>query len=322
MDLSTLLLYVFALVQALAIPLQSLSSSSTLKRSAGPLPKCGKLTPRKEWRTLTNSEKSRWVGAVKPAYVITCMRVDRWFTALFDTSLRRTCGYDGPTPYWDWSRDHADLFSAPVFEDSPEHGLGGTGDCDSFPEADCTVTTGAFARGFELAWPIPHPLRRNLTILTGWYAHELPQNSTLGPDFVRNTTEQTTGDFFRFQHAMELLHNHVHNFIGGDMGGDCPRAIPDKDCDGVADTFTPNDPLFWLHHAQLDRLWSEWQQNHPSNLYAFSGMPLGPHNGTDPRYDPYAHAHHPMPFDVQSVPVTPSSMFDVESWPLCYRYLD
>ncbi|GLI73314.1 hypothetical protein PoHVEF18_001529 [Penicillium ochrochloron] len=250
---------------------------------------------------------------------------DRWFTYLFDTSLRHNCGYSGPTPYWDWSRDHADLFGSPVFEDSPEYGLGGTGDCGSSPNADCTVATGAFSGStgnFELAWPIPHALRRNLTLITGWYPNELPQNRTLGPEFVRNSTEQTTGDFFRFQRAMTLLHNHVHNFVGGDLAGDCPKALPEGDCQGMAESFTPNDPLFWLHHAQLDRLWNKWQRHHPSNFAAFSGLPFTPHNMTDPRYDPGAHADHQMTFDVQSVPVAPREVFDTQSWPLCYRYAD
>lgn len=26
---------------------------------------------------------------------------------------------------------------------------------------------------------------------------------------------------------------------------------------------SPADPIFWLHHAQIDRLWSVWQANHP-----------------------------------------------------------
>ncbi|PWY94454.1 monooxygenase-like protein [Aspergillus sclerotioniger CBS 115572] len=326
--------------------------------------KCSKLLTRKEWRTLTFSEKAEWVGAVKCLASIRHERLSltkdqtvlegkrslyddfsyahasvehsvhrnayflpwhRWFTYLFDTSLRHTCGYSGPTPYWDWSRDHADLFSSPVFEDSPEYGLGGTGDCDSSPEADCTVTTGAFAPSagnFELAWPIRHSLRRNLTLITGWYPHEQPQNRTLGPDFVRNLTEQTTGDFFRFQHAMELLHNHVHNFVGGDLAGDCPKVLPEEDCQGMAISFTPNDPLFWLHHAQLDRLWSEWQRHHPSNFAAFSGVPLTPYNMTDPRYDLDAHADYQMPFDVLSVAMTPRMVFDTEGWPLCYQYID
>ena len=195
---------------------------------------------------------------------------DRWFLHLFDTSLRQTCGYSGPTPYWDWSRDHANMFDAPVFEDSPEYGLGGTGDCDSSPDADCIVTTGAFAPStgnFELSWPIPHPLRRNLTLITRWFDDELPQNLTLGPDFVRNATQQTTGDFFRFQFAMALMHNHVHNFVGGDLAGDCPKVLPKEDCRGMKISFTPNDPLFWLHHAQLDRLWSKVRLRTPVPYY-------------------------------------------------------
>ncbi|KAJ4369101.1 hypothetical protein N0V83_006185 [Neocucurbitaria cava] len=297
--------------------------------------KCSKLLIRKEWRTLTHSEKTEWVGAVKCLASIRHERLSltkdqtvlegKRSLYLFDTSLRDTCGYNGPTPYWDWSRDHADLFASPVFGDSAEYGLGGTGDCDSSPEADCTVTTGAFAPStgnFELAWPIPHALRRNLTLITGWFDHELPQNRTLGPEFVRNSTEQTTGDFFRFQYAMTLMHNHVHNFVGGDLAGDCPAGLREEDCKGMAISFTPNDPLFWLHHVQLDRLWSEWQRHHPFNFAAFSGMPLNPQNMTDPRYDLNAHADHHMSFDVQSVPVAPRSVFDTESWPLCYRYTD
>ena len=38
-------------------------------------------------------------------------------------------------------------------------------------------------------------------------------------------------------------HNAGHNFIGGHMGG----------------VFSPNDPIFWLHHANVDRLWDAWQ---------------------------------------------------------------
>ena len=39
-------------------------------------------------------------------------------------------------------------------------------------------------------------------------------------------------------------HNAGHRFIGGHMGG----------------AFSPNDPIFWLHHANVDRLWDAWQQ--------------------------------------------------------------
>jgi tyrosinase len=41
-------------------------------------------------------------------------------------------------------------------------------------------------------------------------------------------------------------HGGGHNWVGGTMaGGDSPR-----------------DPLFWLHHGNIDRLWAIWQRNH------------------------------------------------------------
>ncbi|EJT97271.1 Di-copper centre-containing protein [Dacryopinax primogenitus] len=330
--------------------------------------KCDKLLSRREWRTLTLNERAEWIRAVKCLGNIRHPRLSftpdqtvlhgdhslyddfsyahavmdstahfkpyflpwhRWFLHLFDSKLRSTCAYTGPTPFWDWSQDHADLFHSPVFDPDPEHGLGGTGDCDSFSEADCVVTTGAFAPSpssdtgdFTLAWPLPHHLRRNLTLLTGWFEDEQPQNSTLGPSFVQNATLHTTGDFWKFQWYMTLMHNHVHNLVGGDMAGDCPRDLPREDCRGMAIAYTPNDPLFWLHHAQLDRLWSEWQVVDPLNFDAFSGLPLNPTNLSNPHYSPNASTTHLMEFDRLSVSVPVSSMFDHEQWPLCYQYAE
>lgn len=41
----------------------------------------------------------------------------------------------------------------------------------------------------------------------------------------------------------ETPHNVVHGFIGGLMGDPDTAAL---------------DPIFWLHHANIDRIWSEW----------------------------------------------------------------
>ncbi len=30
---------------------------------------------------------------------------------------------------------------------------------------------------------------------------------------------------------------------------------------------SPNDPVFWLHHAFIDKLWAEWQRRHPGSGY-------------------------------------------------------
>jgi tyrosinase len=46
------------------------------------------------------------------------------------------------------------------------------------------------------------------------------------------------------------LHGTVHGDIGGDMG-----RVPTAG----------NDPIFWMHHCNIDRLWASWNQNGGAN---------------------------------------------------------
>ncbi|MGI8419237.1 MAG: tyrosinase family protein [Candidatus Levyibacteriota bacterium] len=67
-------------------------------------------------------------------------------------------------------------------------------------------------------------------------------------------------------------HNRVHAYIGGDMAGNTNQNIV-------------NDPIFFLLHADVDRLWWQWQQQHGQNTYApTSGGPIG-HNLNDVMQD-------------------------------------
>jgi tyrosinase len=55
------------------------------------------------------------------------------------------------------------------------------------------------------------------------------------------------GTFRAFQSTLEgAVHGSVHNAVGGTM----------------ASGSSPADPLFFLHHSNLDRIWSEWQVTH------------------------------------------------------------
>jgi hypothetical protein len=47
-------------------------------------------------------------------------------------------------------------------------------------------------------------------------------------------------------------HNMIHGFVGGDMGR------LDR---------SPNDPLFWMHHANIDRIWTLWHSRNSDGLY-------------------------------------------------------
>jgi tyrosinase len=55
-------------------------------------------------------------------------------------------------------------------------------------------------------------------------------------------------DFTDFSLALEDIHNGVHVWVGGTMS-EIPVAA--------------YDPLFWAHHAMIDRVWRLWQLRHP-----------------------------------------------------------
>ena len=55
--------------------------------------------------------------------------------------------------------------------------------------------------------------------------------------------------FGDFSAAMAGLSRDVRNWTGGHFAGD---------------SYTAYDPIFWFHHANLDRLWSRWQRLHPA----------------------------------------------------------
>jgi tyrosinase len=60
------------------------------------------------------------------------------------------------------------------------------------------------------------------------------------------------------------LHNLVHTWVGGSLSP--PGVRPAIRGTMVLPT-SPNDPIFFLHHANIDRLWGEWQAAHPGKTY-------------------------------------------------------
>ncbi|KAI5776389.1 hypothetical protein EDC01DRAFT_479471 [Geopyxis carbonaria] len=60
--------------------------------------------------------------------------------------------------------------------------------------------------------------------------------------------------------SLESVHDWLHGFIGGDMGDP---------------TYAAFDPIFMMHHCNIDRLGALWQAMHPSldAKYDFSGRP-------------------------------------------------
>ena len=64
------------------------------------------------------------------------------------------------------------------------------------------------------------------------------------------TQTGSTVSWQRFQEVWETrFHNPVHVFVGGDMNSGR----------------SPKDPLFWMHHAFVDKLWADLQSVNPTN---------------------------------------------------------
>ncbi|MEU6532574.1 tyrosinase family protein [Streptomyces sp. NPDC046928] len=152
-------------------------------------------------------------------------------------------------PYWDWTADRSPRSSlwAPDF-------LGGTG-----RGLDGRVMDGPFAFGTG-AWQITVRvdgrtfLRRSL----GTAVRELPTRAEVESVLAMPTYDMapwnSASDGFR-NHLEGWrgpnLHNRVHVWVGGHM----------------ATGASPNDPVFWLHHAYVDKLWAQWQRRHPGSGY-------------------------------------------------------
>ncbi|UYQ65943.1 tyrosinase MelC2 [Streptomyces peucetius] len=153
-------------------------------------------------------------------------------------------------PYWDWTVDRtpaSSLWAADF--------LGGTG-----RSRDGAVMDGPFAAAAG-NWPITvrvdgrDHLRRSL----GARGLQLPTraetDSVLAMPVYDMPPWNSASDGFR-NHLEGWrgvnLHNRVHVWVGGQM----------------ATGVSPNDPVFWLHHAFIDRLWTQWQTRHPDSAYA------------------------------------------------------
>lgn len=189
----------------------------------------------------------------------------RWFLTAFETALRNECGYTGYLPYWDWSQDTADIPSAPVFSENTTIGFGTFGTSDNKYQ----VTDGAFATAAR-AYPSSHIVARNWNPQP-FQTQIFPFNFTypdkyavdaFTPAEVSYIINNFSGDFVEFAAYLDGkraqgMHNAAHlMMIPGDMSNPL---------------YSPNDPLFFLHHANLDRIWAAWQAKSPENANAYGG---------------------------------------------------
>jgi len=256
----------------------------------------------------------------------------RYYVQFLEDSLTKKCGYKGVQPYWDWTIDAHDIYNAGIWDDSPS-GLGRWGD----PGNDFQINTGGFKDQIRL-YPSPHHIRRNFSVFPFTNAAfqnvkgiDVPAaympNTTMVPENVAFMVNGFDGDFIGFQAYFEGLpgpHSGPHLMLAGDMGGLCPFGTGPPDC-YFGTKWTPNDPMFFLHHAMVDKIWYDWQHALPMNKYAFGGGENATFGTSDfvefpTGKPPYLNLSTPIPGDGLWEDVSIWDVLDTQAGKLCYIY--
>jgi tyrosinase len=189
-------------------------------------------------------------------------------------------------PYWRWDAELTTWQNARIWTL-----IGGNGDSTQ----GWRVTTGPFADWTSVIWNgATGTFSSRAGILRQFSSSAISWLAPTQANYDVSPWSESSDGSRSFRQGLEGWgHNSVHERIGGDMGA------------GTA----PNDPVFWLHHANTDRLWARWQQaNGITNYQPTSGGPPG-HNLND------------VLRHLESTTTTPASVLDWTSMGYTYDAL-
>lgn len=177
----------------------------------------------------------------------------------FELDLRDVAGDDSLyIPYWDWPNGNSSGDAGWPFQPTLMGGLGTTPNFE--------VATGPFA-GSTGNWPInvkdigeTHTVLRRVTS-TNPSSSSIPSQSTIRTalsaapydsiPYNSNSFPTTAQAAASFRKSLEFfLHNGPHNWVGN----------ADPFFLDMAARSSPNDPIFFPHHAAIDRIWQIWQE--------------------------------------------------------------
>jgi tyrosinase len=151
-------------------------------------------------------------------------------------------------PYWDWNTD-AEL---PNPTTSPLWDMTNMGQFIG-PSWPVRVAMNPTTGNIELV--DERPLERALgggtlpsrnrvrSVVRDQVVYDMSPFNSSSPGGARNPIEGWVG--------AAAIHNSVHIWVGGDMEL----------------SSSPNDPVFFLHHCNVDRIWAAWQEQHPTSPY-------------------------------------------------------
>lgn len=231
----------------------------------------------------------------------------RVYMNMFEKALKDVTGKDIAIPYWDWTEPtsvtsvFADDFmggngdpaqgyavtTGPFRKDSFQIRIFDTGDIDSiFVDVDTDPNpvpylVRAFGIFKDSTLVLPSAAEINQTLDIATYDSAPWDSSVDSAISFRNSLEGWRGtageqcedgmmDVIATPLRRSQQHNVVHLWVGG-----LPRVNGAIIGGNMVQNSSPNDPVFWLHHANLDRLWSAWMKRHGKVYAPVSGGPHG-----------------------------------------------
>ncbi|MQA28477.1 MAG: tyrosinase family protein [Luteitalea sp.] len=195
----------------------------------------------------------------------------RFMLLQLELNLQRVLGNDATfgLPYWDWAADGertpATQRTAPIWSPTCMGGSGSpvaTGPF-AFNAADATswrvrITADSNGNLVQTNRGLRRALGAAIPNLPG--PNRLPRKAHTAAalaeaDYDRPNWNSASGGFRNLVEGWQdnlvvrapALHNRVHVFVGGDM----------------SPSTSPNDPVFYLNHCNVDRIWEAWMRPPP-----------------------------------------------------------
>jgi len=220
---------------------------------------------------IMQAEWTHEVGAFLPFH--------RFLMHTHEKLMRDECGYKGAQPYWYEQIDAGRVNESALLD--PVYGFGGagTGPNNCIEDGPFKDYINPLGPGHEIA---DHCISRNFNVEASWW---MAQSFI---DYCRKY--ETFADFWWCAHGASHLGGH------GAIGGTLRNAIS-----------SPGDPLFYLHHTFLDKVWSDWQLLSPSTRI-FGKDAMGGTNRPNP-------CNNVDPKTFISAPRDPASPLPYPPWP-------
>ncbi|KAI9711766.1 MAG: hypothetical protein M1820_001911 [Bogoriella megaspora] len=222
----------------------------------------------------------------------------RIFVQTYENALREQCQYQGRMTYWDWTLDWNDIRKSPVWS-TDDTGFGTDGNPEVGEEmlkGHCVVD-GPFA---------------NLTVL---YLDEKDRPHCLSRGFNSGEDLMRYGSMLRPSEVEGLLDDPEYKSFNLRLEDSAHIAVPRSIRGDFSMLTAPYDPVFLLHHTQLDRLWWLWQTaNTSKRKWQYEG--LAAHNETNSS----ASLEDFLPLGGLAPDVRVSDIIDTQGNLLCYRY--